>query len=183
MTNEPSDIDIDQPGSQVQPSDEQLDAAAATDSNVIESLREQLAEAEKKALLHQADMENFRRRKSRETEDLVRYATMPLITSLLDVVDNLDRAIEAAGSNQGNSGLHEGVDLVATQLNTVLQNAGCKKIEALGQPFDPNLHEAIQMQPSDQPVNIVINEVQTGYQLHDRVVRPAKVIISTGPAG
>ncbi|MGI9517687.1 MAG: nucleotide exchange factor GrpE, partial [Pirellulaceae bacterium] len=146
MSNEPSDIDIDQPDQDLQPDESALDAAAASAPAEIESLREQLADAEKQALLHQADMENFRRRKKRETEDLVRYATMPLVTNLLDVVDNLDRALEAAATDQG-AGLREGVELVATQLNTALENADCQRIEAVGQPSDPNLHEAIQMQP------------------------------------
>ena len=181
MSNEPSELDMDQPEQELNPNEAALDAAAARTSDGIEALREQLADAEKKALLAQADMENFRRRKNRETEDLLRYATMPLVTNLLDVVDNLDRALEAADSEQS-TGLRDGVELVATQLSSALENAGCHKIEAVGQPFDPNLHEAIQMQSSDEPANTIIMEVQTGYTLHDRVVRPAKVIISTGPA-
>ena len=80
-------------------------------------------------------------------------------------------------------GLLEGVKMVAQQISTVLENKGCKKIEAVGQPFDPNLHQAVQMQPSDEyESNTVMQELRTGFQLHDRVIRPSQVFVSTGPA-
>ncbi len=140
-------------------------------------------EAEKKALLCQADLENFRRRKNRESAELLKYANLPLIESLLEVVDNLSRALESSppGTNEPSS-LYQGVEMVCGQLQTILENHGCVRIQALGQPFDPNLHEAIRTEPSDTAANTVIAEVQSGYKLRDRIVRPAKVIISTGPA-
>jgi molecular chaperone GrpE len=146
-------------------------------------LRAELEAAEKKALMYQADLENFRRRKNRETAEHLKYACLPLIASLLEVADNLTRALESAQTEQADSSsLHQGVEMVCGQLQTILENYGCVRIEAVGQQFDPNLHDAIQMQPADEEPNTVIFEAQSGYRLHDRVIRPVKVIVSTGPA-
>jgi molecular chaperone GrpE len=106
-----------------------------------------------------------------------------LIRDLLPVVDNIDRAIEAASKSNEATSLLEGFKLVRQQLITVLMQHNCTQIEALGKPFDPQFHAAIMQQPSDEvPANHVLLVAQAGYKLHDRVVRPAQVIISTGPA-
>jgi molecular chaperone GrpE len=107
---------------------------------------------------------------------------------LLPVVDNLRRAIEAAGNSESAEGLLEGVQLVAQQLDSVLQQHHCTPMEVTGKLFDPHLHEAIGKFPNDQYGEGTIVEVtQVGYQLHDRVVRPAQVLVSAGspeaPAG
>lgn len=146
-------------------------------------LKRQLEEAEKRALLCQADLENFRRRKNRESADLLKYANLPLLQNLLEIVDNLERALESARNESAEtSSLQQGVEMVFSQLQLALENAGCVRIESVGQEFDPNVHEAIMMQPDEAPANTIIVEAQSGYRLHDRVVRPAKVIISTGSA-
>ena len=155
---------------------------AAIDASLSsQDLAQRVEEAEKKALLYQADLENFRRRKNREAAEQVRYASLPLIEELLVVVDNLSRALESSRTDSTEpDSLHQGVEMVCEQLENILANHGCHRIAAIGEIFDPNLHEAVQMQPSDQPANTIVAELQTGYKLHDRVVRPAKVIISTG---
>ncbi|MEM7455013.1 MAG: nucleotide exchange factor GrpE [Planctomycetota bacterium] len=151
-------------------------------SDEVTSLTQQLADAEKRVLMAHADLENFRRRKSRETQDQLKYASSRLMTELLDTVDNLNRAIESGEGDSSAGGWIDGVKLVAEQISTILGNHGCKKIEALGQPFDPNLHQAVQMQSSeDYEANTVMMEMRSGYQLHDRVLRPAQVFVSTGP--
>lgn len=148
----------------------------------IESLQAELAEAEKRVLLAHADLENFRRRNRREMQDQLRYASLGLMNEILEAVDNLQRAIESYEKEPNGEGLVEGVKLVAHQINTSLENNGCKKIDAVGQPFDPNLHQAIQMQPSEEhEANVVSADVRTGFQLHDRVIRPSQVFVSTGP--
>ena len=147
----------------------------------IESLQAQLADAEKRVLMAHADLENFRRRNRREMQDQVRYASLGLMSEILESVDNLQRAIESYEKEPNGDGLVEGVKLVAQQINTILENNGCKKIDAVGQPFDPNLHQAIQMQPSDEhEANVVSADLRTGFQLHDRVIRPSQVFVSTG---
>ncbi len=158
-------------------------AEAHQDGSVdtIDSLRAKLEDAEKRALRYQADLENFRRRKQKDTQDQLKYASMPLINNLLEVLDNLDRALEAVGTEDSAGSLKQGVEIVATQLVAALQHQGCTRIPTVGHPFDPHLHEAVQMQPSDEiDANHIVSEVQSGYTLHDRVVRPAKVVVSTG---
>lgn len=188
MTNENPELENEQANEEI-PTAEILESAADVDLNdvvdpvvVIDSLKAKLAEAEKRVLLGQADLENFRRRKAKESQDQIKYASLPLCNALLEVVDNLDRALESAETEADAASLKQGVEMVADQLQGTLSNHGCQKMETVGQPFDPNLHEAIQMQVSDEPANTILMEVQTGYKLHDRVVRPAKVIISKGPA-
>jgi molecular chaperone GrpE len=145
----------------------------------LASLQSELDRAHDRALRLQAELENFRRRARREIDDERRYASMPLVRDLLPVIDNIHRAIEAAEKGGGDAGLLEGVKLMLQQLEGVLAAHHCQKIEALHQPFDPNLHEAILQQPSeDHPPGTVIMVTQAGYQLHDRVVRPAQVIVA-----
>jgi molecular chaperone GrpE len=149
----------------------------------IEGLQAQLADAEKRVLMAHADLDNFRRRTRRDMQDQLRYATLGLMSELLESVDNLQRAIESYEQDPNGEGLVEGVKLVAKQISTTLENNGCKKIEAVGRPFDPNLHQALQMQSSNEfEPNTVMMDLRPGFQLYDRVVRPAQVFVSTGPA-
>jgi len=143
----------------------------------------ELAIEKDRVLRMQAEMENLRSRTAREINDERRYAPLPIVRELLPVLDNIDRAIEAAEQSGESDSLLEGFKLVRQQLTTILQQHHCKPIEAVGHPFDPQVHQAILQQPSDkQPANHVLQETQTGYQLHDRVVRASQVIVSTGPA-
>ena len=161
------------------------DLADVGDISEIDStlqLRAELEQTEDRVLRLQAEMENLRGRTSREIGEVHRYASLPLLRDLLPVVDNIERAIHAAENTSEAGSLVEGFELVAQQLASVLTAHHCTLVDALGQPFDPNLHEAISQQPSgDHPPGTVILVTQTGYQLHDRVVRPAQVIISTEP--
>lgn len=153
--------------------------AAESGKDQTAQLQSDLNEARDRALRAQAELENVRKRLRKEMEDERRYALMPLVADLLPVVDNLGRAITAAEKNADVAGLLEGVKLVAQQFETALERHQCKRIEALGMPFDPNVHAAILQQPSaEQPPNTVVLVAQEGYQLHDRVVRPAQVIVS-----
>lgn len=155
------------------------DSATAAERRA--ELQAQLADAEKRVLLAHADLENFRRRTRRDMQDQLRYASLGLISEILDAVDNLNRAIDAHEKDPGTNGLVEGVKLVAQQLASTLQNQGCKKIEAVGQPFDPTLHQAVQIQASDEVApNTVLMDLRPGFQLHDRVIRPSQVFVSTG---
>lgn len=159
------------------------EAAAGNDGEVtVESLQAQLADAEKRVLMAHADLENFRRRTRRDLQDQIKYAPLSLISEILETVDNLNRAIESYENDPNGDGLVEGVKMVAQQISTTLSNNGCKQIESIGQPFDPNLHQAMQMQPSNEfDANTVMMDLRPGFQLHDRVIRPAQVFVSTGP--
>ena len=130
----------------------------------------------------QADFENYQKRTQRERESERRYWHGAFALDLLPVIDNLDRAMTAA-KQAGESGpLVQGVGMVQTQLLDMLKRHGITPIDALGKPFDPNLHQAIMQQPSpDHPAQTVIQVLQQGFMIHDRVLRPAGVIVS-GPA-
>jgi len=145
----------------------------------ITSLREQLKAAEDRTLRSRAELENYRKRIARQMEEERRYANLPLMRDLLPVCDNLDRAIEAAEKQHDVTSLLEGVKMVAQQLENVLQQHHCTKINALSEPFNPHLHEAISQQPSEEhPADTVIMVTQTGFQLHERVIRPSRVIVA-----
>jgi molecular chaperone GrpE len=154
------------------------------------SIEEQLkaAVAERDTHYHswmhtRADLENYRKRAQREAEEIRRYHTTSLIRDLLPGLDNLQRAIQAAENSSNIEELLQGVRMVAEQFESVLSSHALKPIEAAGKPFDPNKHEAVQQVPSSEhPPMTVIEEIERGFTLHDRVVRPSKVIVSSGPS-
>jgi molecular chaperone GrpE len=166
------------------------DAAAEVEPARVLSFKEQLeaAAAERDAnrdnwLRAQAELENFRRRVQREAEEMRQYQSLPLARDLLPALDNLHRALAAAETSQNISDLVEGLRMVAKQCDDALSKHGIKPIDAAGKPFDPNLHQAIQQLPStEHPPMTVLNEVERGYLLKDRVVRPSVVIVSQSPA-
>lgn len=150
----------------------------------IETLRGELEDSKDRLLRAMADLENYRRRVHREMDDQCRYANVQLIRDLLPALDNLERAIQAAqAAGESAGGLVEGVKLVVQQLQAALEQHGCVRIGALGVPFDPNLHEAILQQPSNEhPPGTVMQVVRPGFRLYDRVVRPSQVIVAAPPA-
>ena len=126
-----------------------------------------------------AELDNFRKRKEREVSDLRKYAKQNLLKELLGVVDNLERAILATQDGGSSEGLVEGVDMTLKELLKIFEKSGVTPIVAVDQPFDPSLHEAVmQEECADVPGNTVIRELQKGYQLHDRLLRPAMVVVS-----
>ena len=131
-----------------------------------------------------ADMDNFRRRTVREKEELRQFAASKVLEDLLPVLDNLSLGLAAAKApNADLKTLVGGIGMVAEQLKASLSGHGLKEINPLGQPFDPNLHEAISQQPSAEIAEgSVVTVVRTGYSLNGRLLRPASVIVSTGAA-
>lgn len=135
-----------------------------------------------KCLYAAAEMDNVRRRARLDADEARRFATERLITDLLPVMDNFSRALDVAAQGGSSEALQDGVGLIHRQLAEALRRAGLQQIEAVGQPFDPNLHEAIlQVEPLDgQPPHHVVEELQAGYRLYERVVRPTLVKITSG---
>ena len=131
-----------------------------------------------------ADLENFRRRTVREKDDLRTTATGRVLEDIFPVLDTLAMAINAASKpNADLKSLTGGVEMVLNQLRTALANHGLKEINPIGQPFDPHQHEAISHQPSkDVREEHVTEVVRTGYSLNGRLLRPASVVVSSGPA-
>lgn len=131
-----------------------------------------------------AELQNLRNRQTRELADLRTYAPIDLMRDMLPVLDNIDRAIDAASKTGEGESLLEGIRLVRGQLASALAQHGCVEIAAEGEAFDPDRHQAILQKPSlEVPAGEVMMVTQAGYQLHDRVVRAAQVIVSAGPAG
>lgn len=156
------------------------DQVIDTSADELNRLRDDLGEATNRALRAQADLENYRKRAQRELDEERKYANLPLLRDLLPVVDNIGRAIEAAEKSGEAPSLLAGFRMVGKQLEDVLSRYAAQRIDALHQPFDPHLHEAISQQPSAEfPANTVILVAQEGYRLHDRVLRPSQVIVST----
>ena len=184
------DTDVQGGPGAVSPETEPVDAGGAPEAaegaphsqaanHEVEQLRLDLEEVSDRALRAQAELENYRRRVARQMEEERRYANMPLLRDLLPVLDNMRRAIEAAEKTEDAPSLLEGFRMVTKQLEDVLARRHCTEIEALGGPFDPNLHEALSQQPSaEHPEGTVLLVAQSGFQLHDRVVRPSQVIVS-----
>jgi molecular chaperone GrpE len=157
---------------------ESLDFMAA-----LQKLEEEVAAAREQELRTLAELDNVRKRASRQLEEERKYAAVSLVRDLLGVLDNLERAMDAADKNGNSAGLLEGVKLVAQQFHRVLEQHHCQRIEAKGQVFDPGRHQAISQMPSaEYPAGTVAEVAQVGYQMHDRIVRPSMVLVSTGPA-
>jgi molecular chaperone GrpE len=142
-------------------------------------LRQELDEAKSRALRALADLENFRVRVSKQTAEERKYASIDFMRELLPVWDNIGRALDAVAVSQNLETLVEGVQMVHQQFLDILKKYHCEKIEAKFQPFDPNFHASVSQLPNEEyPANTVIEEVQTGFVLFDRVVRPSQVVLS-----
>jgi len=145
----------------------------------LERLRRQAEENYNKYLRAQADFDNFRRRSRSEKEELVKYASMKLIEQLLPVIDNFSRAIESSKEARDFDSLAKGVEMIFRQLENVLAQEGLKAMETVGQPFNPEFHQAVaQVESEEHEEGIVVEELQKGYFLKDKVLRPAMVKVS-----
>jgi molecular chaperone GrpE len=150
----------------------------------IAALKDRLAKAEaekENAIRTAAEYENARKRAVRDAETDKKFASAKLVLDLLNALDNLDRAVEAAQKTGEAPLLVQGVTATQTQILDTLKRHGIVMMDCLGQPFDPNLHQAVSMQPSsDQPPNTVLTVLQKGFLIHDRVLRPATVVVTAG---
>jgi len=151
-----------------------------------ESAEDPLAEARKQAGEYlanwqraQADFINYKRRSEQERQEFGQYANAGLMLSLLPVLDDLDRALEAAP--HGKSAKHdwlEGVRLVDRKLRSILESQGLKTMTTAGEPFDPNFHEAIRQDSGKE--GVILEEMQKGYMMKDKLLRPARVVVGNG---
>jgi molecular chaperone GrpE len=135
------------------------------------------------ALRSQADFENYKKRSAREKEEAIKYANSSLLERLVGIIDNFELGLAAAKEQAADSPIYSGMVLVQKQLNDLLAENGLQPIEAEGKTFDPNLHEAIAHERSDQiPEGIVLCQARRGYRFKDRLLRPSRVVVSSGPA-
>ena len=146
----------------------------------IEKLKEENSTLKDQYLRKHADFENFRRRMNKEKQDSIKYGNQGLLKDLIEVIDNFERAIKTSSENQDMESFREGIAMIEQQFTNMLKtNWGLEKIEAVGQEFDANVHEALMMEDSEEvDVNTVLEDFQTGYKLRDRVLRPSKVKVA-----
>lgn len=151
-------------------------------SDLVQKLTAERDELQAQVLRTMADFQNFRKRNQAETVLLRQFATQALIEKLLPVLDNFERTIKAANSGATMESLVGGIGAVERQLKSALEGQGLVRIESVGQPFDANLHEALATVPSaDHPADTVIDEIEAGYKIGDKVIRPAKVRVTIEP--
>lgn len=171
------------------------DAASGTETAETIITAEQFAELQAKAakadetwdryVRLNADFDNFRKRAARDREDGMRSAQERLLNKLLPVIDNFDMAMAATTSAQNATveSLKAGVQMIQGQLKGVLTESGVEEIDAMGKPFDPNLHEALsQLESADAPEGTVLQQLRKGYKMKDRLLRPASVVVAKKPA-
>ncbi len=175
----PTEIEIQTPQT---PPEGELESEAMADD-----MAAKLHEAEQKSLENydrllrvSAEFDNYKKRTTREMQETVKYANERMARELLTVVDNLERAIEAASADgPEDDPLVKGVHLTLTEVLKILERHQVKPVKALGEPFDPTYHQAMmQEEVDDQPPNTVVREMQKGYVMHDRLLRPAMVVVS-----
>jgi len=171
------------------PASVELEGEEINSETEVETLKEELNQALSDAKNHQeqylrtlADMENLRKRTQREKEDLAKFANENILREILPVVDNLERAVEHAEESESCDGLFEGVQMTLTQFSQLLEKFGVEPVDAVGQPFDPAYHQAMgQMESDEYPPNTVVQQMQKGYQLNKRLLRPAFVMLAKAP--
>lgn len=177
--------EMEVPGSSKEAESEEAEPEKEAPKN--DDLEERLIAAEEEARANYdryvrlaAEFDNFRKRSAREMDDYRRFANESLVKELLPVVDNLERALlSAENPAAGENGLKEGVELTLREILRVLDKFGVKPIQSLNEPFNPAYHQAMMQEPRENvPENTVISEMQKGYMLQDRLLRPAMVIVS-----
>lgn len=168
------------PEAEQEAGEEQADDAAAAE---LAAAREEAGKNWDLYLRSQAEMENFRKRMQRDKQDSLRFANEGILREILPVIDNLERAVEHAKDNDADAaGLLEGVEMTLGQFARALDKFGVRPVESVGHPFDPDRHEAMgQMVTTEQSANTVAQQLQKGYLLNDRLLRPALVMVAKAP--
>jgi molecular chaperone GrpE len=156
-------------------------ASGADPEDALAGLQADLDRFRDLALRSQADFENYKRRAAREKDDAIKYANSSLLQRLVSILDNFELGLAAAKSEGEQTAVYSGMVLVQKQLNDLLEENGLHAIEAEGKKFDPNLHEAIAHEPSGSSEGTVIRQARRGYRFKDRLLRPARVVVSSGP--
>jgi len=145
----------------------------------LKGLEEQLASEKDRVLRLSAEFENYKKRKQRESDEFKKFANETIFRQFLTAVDNLERAISSSEENPDDGGLLEGVKLTHKEIIKLFESFNVKSVEAENQPFDPNFHQAVTQEENNEiPENTVSKVLQKGYLLHDRLLRPAMVIVS-----
>ncbi len=171
--------------------DEIIDTLAEDSAEEVESVEPEVLSVDEQvnkwkdvAARSQADLDNFRKRMAREKSEAIQYANRSLLEQLLPIIDNFEMGLKAASASEGDSSvILTGMSMVFKQINDFLSDQGVEVIESDGQVFDPNVHEALKQEASDEvPEGQVIYTMRRGFRMKDRVLRAANVVVSSGPA-
>jgi molecular chaperone GrpE len=174
---DPQALDLEHELPPAQENEAETTAAGAED---VERLRQERDALLDRVARLQAEFDNFRKRNAREQQEFREYALVEAIKSLLPVVDSFDRAL--ATPERNSEEFHAGIELINRQFHDALAKLGVEPIESRGEPFDPNLHQAVQMVETDEAEDHhVLDELQRGYKLKNRLLRPAMVRVATNP--
>lgn len=158
-------------------------ASEQTEESLLTQLQSDIERFRDHALRTQADFDNFRKRAAREKEDAIKYSNASFLERLIPILDNFELGLNAARGSAADSPILAGMDMVAKQLTDFLGSSGVEPVLAEGQPFDPNLHEAVAQEASATiPEGVVIRQLRKGFKLRDRLLRPATVVVSKGAA-
>jgi molecular chaperone GrpE len=149
----------------------------------VEALEQEAKEAHDRLLRVSAEFENYKKRAAREMNDFRKFANESFVKAMLPVIDNLDRAIESSNNKKhADSSMVEGVNMTLKEILKVLEQFGVKRFDSLGNIFDPGLHQAVMQEETEEHAeNSVVKELQKGFMMHDRLVRPAMVVVSKKP--
>lgn len=173
------DEEVNQEAQADQEESAETEAVEETEEQDAEKLAAELEDLNQRFLRVAADFENYKRRTAQEKDDLLKYSNAKLMGELLPVLDNFQLALKSPGDSPEAQNVIKGVEMIYRQMVQALEQAGMSKIEAVGQPFDPKLHEAImQVEDDSVPEDTVVEELRAGYMLKERVIRPSMVKVS-----
>jgi len=177
---------VDKSEDEMQSSEPEESAVAEADTEETEAAAEKAPEENEseRYMRLAAEFENYKRRTAREFNDVISGANARLLRQLIDILDNFERALSDDNNESDTEAYRKGVELIYQQLKDLMQRENVTPIEAVGQAFDPNLHEAMMQQSSEEySEGIISQEFQKGYKLGQKILRHSRVIVSSGPAG
>lgn len=159
------------------------EAAEETPRDELEKLKNDLQEAEDKFVRSKADLDNYRKRVQKEAAEIRQYTRLSTVEQFLPVFDHFQMAMQHVGENPDVETLKQGMDMILNEFSRTFESLGVERVNAEGRPFDPNEHEAMAQEPSDEiPEGHVLRQWKCGYRMGERLLRPATVVVSSGPA-
>ncbi len=160
---------------------DEVTTAPEAEIDPLQAAQAEISDLKDKLLRSRAEMDNLHKRTRREVAEAHKFGMEKFVTALLDVMDNLERALEVEDGNE--MAVREGIRLTLSSWHEMMKRFEIERIDAIGKAFDPHRHEALSQMPSDEPEGTVVAQHVAGYSLHGRLMRPAKVLVSSGPAG
>lgn len=179
VTEEVVEETAEQTTEEVETVEAEAEATEIAEVNEVEELKKKLQDEENRYLRLRADFDNFKRRTQTERESAAKYRSQSLLTDLLPVLDNFERALQVEATTEDGQSIKKGIEMVYRSLVEATAKEGLEVIETVDHPFDPNVHQAVMQEQDDsKEAGIVLQELQRGYKLKDRVLRPAMVKVN-----